>query len=140
MRLLLDTHVWLWWQMAPARLGERVREAIADTTNDVLLSTVSSWEMAIKIAVGKLQLPKPIHEMLPTALLDDQMQSLPLQHHHCFELTNLPMHHRDPFDRMLIAQARTERLVLVTADSQLGAYDVELMMARAKPKAPSKIE
>lgn len=129
MRLLLDTHVWLWWQMAPERLDENVRGRIAAPTSEVLLSTVSTWEMAIKIAAGKLQLPRPIEEMIPESLLRDEFASLPLQQHHCFELTKLPMHHRDPFDRMLVAQARADKLTLVTVDRQLKRYDVLLLLA-----------
>jgi len=127
MRLLLDTHIWLWWQMSPGSIKPAIKDQIVDADNEVLLSTVSTWEMTIKIAVGKLQLPQPLEEMLPESLLLDSMLTLPLSHHHCFELTRLPMHHRDPFDRMLIAQARQESLTLVTADSMFHRYDVELL-------------
>jgi PIN domain nuclease of toxin-antitoxin system len=127
--LLLDTHVWLWWQMAPERLSNTARERIADPATVVLLSTVSTWEMAIKVAAGKLQLPRAMDEMIPESLLRDGFGSLPLQHHHCFELSRLPMHHRDPFDRMLIAQAKADRLTLVTVDRQLERYEIELLPA-----------
>jgi PIN domain nuclease of toxin-antitoxin system len=126
-RLLLDTHVWLWWQMEPARIKKEVHAAIAEATTDVYLSAVSTWEMAIKIAAGKLQLPGPLEEMIPDALLADRMQTLPLLHHHGFELASLPMHHRDPFDRMLVAQARREGLTLVTADPLFRRYEVDLL-------------
>jgi len=129
MRLLLDTHIWLWWQMAPEKIKPATRRIIADSANTVFLSTVSSWELAIKIAVGKLKLPKPLDEMLPECLLADDIKTLALHHHHCFELQNLPMHHRDPFDRMLIAQARQEEMTIVTADTMLQRYDVELLQA-----------
>jgi PIN domain nuclease of toxin-antitoxin system len=128
-KLLLDTHVWLWWQMAPERLSDKARDQIASAEAEVFLSTVSTWEMAIKITAGKLQLPAPLDEIIPDSLLRDDFRSLPLQHHHCFELAFLPMHHRDPFDRMLVAQARSEQLVLVTADRQLERYDLEMMLA-----------
>ncbi|RLB65546.1 MAG: type II toxin-antitoxin system VapC family toxin [Deltaproteobacteria bacterium] len=128
MKLLLDTHIWLWWQMSPERIHPEATRTIADSGHTVYLSTVSSWEMAIKIAVGKLQLPKPLGEMLPECLLADDMRTLALQHHHCFELQNLPMHHRDPFDRMLVAQARLEGMSIVTADAMLQRYEVELVM------------
>ena len=129
MRLLLDTHVWLWWQMSPERLKDKVRHDIASLESEVFLSAVSTWEMAIKIAAGRLQLPAPMDEMIPESLLRDDFGSLPLQQHHCFELASLPMHHRDPFDRMLVAQARAEKLTLVTADRQLERYDVDLVLA-----------
>jgi PIN domain nuclease of toxin-antitoxin system len=114
--------------MEPSRVEREVHAAIADASNEVYLSAVSSWEMAIKIAAGKLQLPKPLEEMVPEALLADRMQTLPLLHHHGFELAALPMHHRDPFDRMLIAQARRDGLTLVTADPMFRRYELELMM------------
>jgi PIN domain nuclease of toxin-antitoxin system len=128
MKLLLDTHVWLWWQMTPERLKDDARDKIASPDSEVFLSAVSTWEMAIKIAAGKLQLPVPMEELIPESLLRDDFGSLPLQQHHCFELARLPMHHRDPFDRMLVAQARAEQLTLVTADRQLERYDVELVL------------
>lgn len=129
MKLLLDTHVWLWWQMAPERIERRVQSQIADADSAVFFSTVSTWELAIKIAAGKLQLPRPMASMVPEALAADGMQTLPLHNHHCFELARLPMHHRDPFDRMLIAQARQENLTLVTADEMLARYEVDLLLA-----------
>lgn len=127
-KLLLDTHIWLWWQMAPERLSPAARRAVAASENDVYLSTVSTWEMAIKIAMGKLRLPVPLAQMVSAALLEDRMQSLPLQHHHCFELAALPLHHRDPFDRVLVAQARADGLTLVTAEPQLGRYELQLLV------------
>jgi len=129
MRLLLDTHVWLWWQMAPERIKPEATRQIADSENAIFLSTVSSWEMAIKIAAGKLQLPRPLDQMVPDCLLADDIQTLPVQHHHCFELARLPMHHRDPFDRMLVSQARQEDLTIVTADPMFGRYEVRLLSA-----------
>jgi PIN domain nuclease of toxin-antitoxin system len=122
MKLLLDTHAWLWWQMAPARLSKAAREAIGAEGNDVFLSAVSSWEMAIKIAAGKLQLPRPLREMVPESLMLDGFVNLPIQPAHCFVLSELPMHHRDPFDRMLVAQAIAEGCTLVSADPVLDRY------------------
>jgi PIN domain nuclease of toxin-antitoxin system len=127
-RLLLDTHLWLWWQMDSGRIPLEVRASIASKDAEVYLSAVSSWEMAIKIASGKLQLPRPLEEMVPESLLADDFRNLPLQPHHCFELGRLPMHHRDPFDRMLIAQARVENLTLVTADKQFRRYEAPLLL------------
>ena len=129
MKLLLDTHVWLWWQLAPERIRPEVKDAIGAMDNEVLLSTVSSWEMAIKIAAGKLQLPRPLEEMVPESLLQDGFANLPIQPAHCFRLKELPMHHRDPFDRMLVAQALTEACTLVSADPQLRPYPAPLLEA-----------
>jgi len=129
MRLLLDTHIWLWWQLAPERLSARARECIGVATNEVYLSSVSSWEMAIKIAAGKLQLPRPLQEMVPESLVQDGFVNLPVQPAHCFHLQELPMLHRDPFDRMLIAQAIAESCTILTADLQLHAYSVPVLPA-----------
>jgi len=128
MRLLLDTHLWLWWHMDPGRIPAETKAAIASVDSEVYLSAVSSWEMAIKIAAGKLQVPRPLEEMVPESLLADDFRNLPLQPHHCFELSRLPMHHRDPFDRMLIAQARAEHLTVVTADKQFRRYDASVLL------------
>ena len=122
MKLLLDTHAWLWWQMAPERLSKAAREAIGAKENDVFFSAVSSWEMAIKIAAGKLQLPRALREMVPESLMQDGFINLPIQPAHCFVLAELPMHHRDPFDRMLVAQALAEECTLVSADTVLDRY------------------
>jgi PIN domain nuclease of toxin-antitoxin system len=126
MNLLLDTHVWLWWQMMPERLEKQVRAIIEDPANTVYLSAASSWEMAIKIAAGRLELPEPVEEMVPKTLLQDDFRALPIHNQHTFELLRLPMHHRDPFDRILIAQARADGLTLVTDDEKIMAYDVSI--------------
>ena len=115
--------------MAPDRLGVGAREAIGSMDNEVHLSAVSSWEMAIKIVAGKLQLPRPLAEMVPESLLQDGFINLPIQPAHCFALHTLPMHHRDPFDRMLVAQAVTEDCTLVTADQQLARYPAAVLRA-----------
>lgn len=125
-RFLLDTHVWLWWQLRPERMRPEVRERMVAEEAEVFLSTVSSWEMTIKIAAGRLQLPKPLDSMLPESLVADRIQTLPVLHHHSFALAELPMLHRDPFDRMLIAQAQAESLTLVTADAAIARYDVAI--------------
>ncbi len=129
MKLLLDTHIWLWWQMRPERLSKSVMVALLSAEHDIYVSTVSSWEMAVKISIAKLQLPKALDEMVPESLSIDRFHNLALHHHHAFELARLPMHHRDPFDRMLIAQARQESMTLVTADKQFQRYDVQLLFS-----------
>ncbi len=125
-RLLLDTHAWLWWQMDDPRLGAAARRAIAGAV-EVRLSAASVWEMAIKAGLGKLTLPKDaaIHE----ELLNDGFLPLPVDIAHSDLVRALPPLHRDPFDRMLIAQALAEGLTVVTADAGLAAYEVGVLDA-----------
>ena len=127
MKILLDTHCWLWWLSTPDRLGEEVLRCVEDPANDVFLSAASSWEIAIKHALGKLPLPEPPARFVPERLRRDGILPLPIQHAHSLHVASLPQHHRDPFDRLLIAQAQLERMHLVTADSQLQAYEVDML-------------
>ena len=124
MRLLLDTHVFLWWQADSPRLGKHARRAVLKA-EAVFVSAVSAWEVAVKSALGKLRLPAPFEQ----AVEDNAMEKLPLQFSHAAALTLLAPHHADPFDRMLLAQARVEGLVLVTADAALAAYGIPLLNA-----------
>ena len=124
MKLLLDTHVWLWWQMAPERLSKAALSALGEEGNDVFLSAVSSWEMAIKIAAGRLQLPRPLGELVPESLMQDGFINLPIQPAHCFALAELPMHHRDPFDKMLVCQSIEHGLTILTSDKMIIQYPV----------------
>ncbi len=129
MKLLVDTHVWLWWHMRPERIAAEALALIEDTRHSVFLSVVTTWEVALKRPLGKLRLPAPLDTMVSESLLADGMQALLLDHRHCFELDRLPLHHRDPFDRMLIAQARVEKMSFVTADETLAGYDVPVIRA-----------
>lgn len=129
MRLLLDTHVWLWLQHAPERLGADALRDVEDPGNDVLLSAASSWEIAIKWALGKLPLPAPPDQYVPDRVLTSGVTPLPIQHRHALAVAQLPLHHRDPFDRLLVAQAREEAAVIVTGDRAFAAYDVEVRWA-----------
>ena len=127
MRLLLDTHAWLWLQVSPERFGEATLAQLADTSNELLLSAASCWEMAIKYALGKLALPAPPSEYVPSRMERTGTTALPVLPIHALRVSELPRHHRDPFDRLLIAQAQHERVALVTADDVFRAYDVELL-------------
>ena len=127
-RLLLDTHVWLWWQLDHPRLGTAAREAIA-AASEVRLSVASVWEISIKAALGKLSLPKGADILRELEL--DGFTPLPIELAHAVRVADLPPLHRDPFDRMLIAQAILEGLTLVTADPQLSQYGVRLLDASA---------
>ncbi len=123
MRCLLDTHCWLWMQVSPERIPSKVLDQLTDPENALFLSSASSWEIAVKWALGRLQLPQPPAEYVARCLERQAVVGLPIQHRHALHTASLPPHHRDPFDRLLVAQAQLESLVLVTADKKLAAYD-----------------
>lgn len=125
MKLLLDTHVWLWLQHAPERLGPALPLA-EDPGNELLLSAASAWEIAIKWQLGKLPLPVPPADYLPDRMSSSGVTALPITATHAVGVAALPAHHRDPFDRMLVAQASAESAVLVTGDRALAPYDVDV--------------
>lgn len=129
MRFLLDTHCWLWACSAEELLNENARELIKGRANEVLFSAASAWEIAIKFGRGKLTLPEPPEKYIPTRLASLFMVPLPVEIAHATHTSLLPQHHRDPFDRLLIAQAQLEDLPLMTADRDLFLYDVELIWA-----------
>lgn len=130
MKILLDTHCWLWMQVSPDRISAQVQEVLTDPENELFLSAASSWEIAIKWALGKLPLPTPPMEYVPRGLERQGVTGLPVQHRHALHTATLPQHHRDPFDRLLIAQAQLEQLTLLTADEKLGSYEgVDLLWA-----------
>jgi len=117
MRILLDTHCWLWMQVSPEKLSAATRALLSSATTELYLSAASSWEIAIKWSLGKLPLPEPPVHYVPGRMARQGVKGLPI-------------HHRDPFDRLLIAQAQVEKLHLLTADGQLAAYqDVEILWA-----------
>lgn len=130
MRILFDTHCWLWWLADDPRLEREARELITDRRNLLYLSAASSLEIAIKLSLGKLRLPEPPADYVPGRLAAEGMTALPIHHAHALHVATLPHHHRDPFDRLLIAQAQIERLPILTADEQLKAYDVEILWGR----------
>ncbi|BAZ06160.1 type II toxin-antitoxin system VapC family toxin [Calothrix sp. NIES-3974] len=129
MRLLLDTQCWLWWFAQPEKLNENVIEQIVDETNEVWLSVASVWEMGIKVSIGKLPLPKQIDDYVSTRMTQLGARSLEITASHALRVAALPLHHRDPFDRMLIAQAQVEDMTLVSADSTFKQYKVCLLWA-----------
>jgi len=124
--LLLDTHTLLWWWNRQARLGKRARATISDPSQRVLVSAASCWEIAIKRALGKLDWAR---SGLAVHIADDGFEELPITAENGEAAGALPLHHRDPFDRMLIAQAIAERAQLVTADRRLEAYGVPVLRA-----------
>jgi PIN domain nuclease of toxin-antitoxin system len=127
MRLLLDTHIFLWYITADARLKTEVRDLIRDASNEVYLSAASVWEAAIKHALGRLPLPHSPAEYLPQQREAHQIASLPVEEGAFLYLVSLPHLHRDPFDRLLIAQALQHGFTLVTMDDQVRAYSVPLL-------------
>ena len=121
----IDTHCWLWWHIEPTRLGKKAFRTIADGSNEIRFSVVSAWEITIKYQLNKLGLPMPPGRYIPRRLEDSYMDVLPIHLEHVIQLENLPPHHKDPFDRLLIAQARSEGLTVITADPQFEGYDVK---------------
>ena len=125
MRLLLDTHAFLWWVADDRRLPRRARAAITNPTNECLVSVASCWEMAIKVSIGKLTLPAPVERFVPDQLATNGFRLLPIELAHAARVAKLPRHHGDPFDRLLIAQSLIENLSMVSAESILGKYGVQ---------------
>jgi PIN domain nuclease of toxin-antitoxin system len=123
---LLDTHVWLWIMTAPERLGSAY-EIVADPATELVLSVVSCWEIAIKSSIGRLQLPLPVPEYLSQRIRSTGVSTLPIDVRHASAVASLPLHHRDPFDRMLVSQAMVEGLPIITADAAIAAYDCEVV-------------
>jgi PIN domain nuclease of toxin-antitoxin system len=125
MRLLLDTHVLLWCLTDDPTLSSSLRDVITDSTNDVLVSAASAWEISIKKALGKLEAP----DDLSNAIAACRFKTLPITVTHAMHAGELPKHHNDPFDRMLIAQSILEDLKLVTRDARIFAYEVSILPA-----------
>ena len=125
MRLLLDTHAFLWWVHDAKELSRRARSAIADPRNEALLSLASCWEMAIKLSLGKLRLPGPIERFIPEQLAINGFRQIDIGFRHVARVAGLTFHHRDPFDRLLAAQALEEDLTLVSADAVFRKYGVQ---------------
>ncbi len=129
MKLLLDTQCWLWWFSQPERLSEEAINQIADETNQVWFSVASVWEIGIKVSIGKLPLPEKIDDYISTRMIQLGARSLEITASHALQASALPLFHRDPFDRMLIAQSQIEGMTLVSADSMFDRYDVSVIWA-----------
>jgi PIN domain nuclease of toxin-antitoxin system len=124
-KYLLDSNVFLWSSGAPEKLNRQATTILSSGSSEVYLSAASSWEIAIKFALRLLKLPSPPSQFIPHAMRVLALRPLDITHFHSVAAGELPRHHRDPFDRMLIAQARSETMVLLTADSAFAKYDVE---------------
>lgn len=129
MRVLLDTQVWVWMLAAPERLSPATVRLVESVDNELLLSAASAWEIAIKTALGKLQVPGPPAKVVPDLMRRVGVTALPVFHHHALHVATLPPHHRDPFDRLLVAQAQLEHLPILTADRSFDRYDVDVIAA-----------
>jgi PIN domain nuclease of toxin-antitoxin system len=127
MRLLLDTCTFLWSLEGGEALSERVRDVLADPDNDVFLSAVSAWEIAVKHALGKLPLPEPPDRYVPAQRTARGIAALALDEEAALQLARLPALHRDPFDRMLICQALAGALTIVTPDPEIARYPVKIL-------------
>ncbi|MGA7932138.1 MAG: type II toxin-antitoxin system VapC family toxin [Kovacikia sp.] len=125
MNLLLDTHTFLWAIDSPKLLPGRIEQLLSNNTSIWFLSLASVWEIQIKSELGKLRLSLPLSELIETQQQTNDLRLLPIELSHIYALSGLPHHHRDPFDRLLITQARVERLPLLSRDSIFDAYDLE---------------
>lgn len=132
MRLLLDTHVALWALHSPMRVRGAAARHVRDRSNDVLVSIASVWEVAVKASIGRLDLGEAGVDGFVGALRAAEFTLLPIDERHAAAITDLPLLHRDPFDRMLVCQCRLEGLTLVTADSKVMIYDVPMLDASGR--------
>ena len=125
MRLLLDTHAFLWWVGAGRTLSRRARSAIGSGRNECFVSIATAWEIAIKVSLGSLRVEGSLDRFLPDQIAANGFQPLPIDLRHAARVATLPFHHRDPFDRLLVAQALEEELAVVTADPVFAEYGVK---------------
>ncbi len=130
MNILLDTHVWLWWVSNPSRIKSETLNLISNPDNSIYLSAASALEIAIKVRLGKLQIPDPIFQFVFSRMKRDNILELPITINHSLFVSTLPPHHRDPFDRLLVAQAVCEGLTLLTADEKILRYDGDIADVR----------
>ena len=124
MRFLLDTHTFLWWITDSRQLSQTAHVTMADGNSDLFWSAASSWEVAIKYKLGRLPLPERPELLIPTELAKNRVDPLPIVSDHSFRAGQLPLHHRDPFDRMLVAQAQLEDMEIISGDRLISRYDV----------------
>ncbi len=127
MRILLDTQAFLWWITDDTRLSATARELIGDGGNQLLLSTASAWEIAIKTQIGRLSLPDSPVRFVPGQLATNAIEPLPVLLAHGLRVAELPLLHRDPFDRLLVSQCQVEKLPILTADALVSQYDVDVL-------------
>lgn len=122
MKILFDTHAFLWLDGNVSKLSQKAKEICDDESNSLILSVASAWEMQIKLQIGKLKLKMPLHEIIASQQISNNVQILPITLHHVYRLAKLPRHHRDPFDRLLVAQAEVENTRILSNDPILSKY------------------
>lgn len=122
MRILLDTHTFLWWINNDSQLSANARSLIEDVSNEIVVSTVSGWEIAIKAQIGKLTIASDLEEFIANQITQNHFTILPIKLSHALHIYHLPLHHRDPFDRMLVAQSKLEELSILTIDPLIAQY------------------
>ena len=127
MKALLDTHTFLWWNLDDPQLSDKVREFIGDGRNEIYLSAASTWEIAIKAAKGRLELPDAPDQYVADRIRLHHFSTLPIEISHTLHVYDLPPIHADPFDRLLVAQSQMEGLPILTADLEIKRYQVELI-------------
>jgi PIN domain nuclease of toxin-antitoxin system len=127
MKLLLDTHTFIWWASEPDKLSRKVLTACENPNNTLILSVVSAWEIEIKRQLGRLNLDMPLEDLIDTQQQSNDLQIMTIALKHILALKNLPAIHNDPFDRLLIAQSNVEGLTLATMDKTISAYSVSIL-------------
>jgi PIN domain nuclease of toxin-antitoxin system len=127
MKIVIDTHSLLWFIMGDDRLSNDARTIIEDLDNHILVSIGSLWEIAIKVNIGKLRFLQTYPELFPSELQKNEIEVLPIRHEHLTTLATLPLYHRDPFDRIIIAQAMSENVAIATKDDAFRSYAVEII-------------
>lgn len=127
MQVLLDTNVFLWFISGSDRLSIKARNYIADLDNELILSVASLWEISIKTSIGKLELLRPFDQLIPAQLEENRIDVLPIELNHLSKIINLEFHHRDPFDRLIIAQSITEKIPVITSDATFAKYPVDII-------------
>ncbi len=127
MKILLDTHAFLWWITDDPKLSELARQIIGNGENTLFLSAASTWEIAIKARLGRLKIPDPPDRFISEQMHQNAIQGLPIQISHTLHVYHLPPHHQDPFDRILIAQAQLEALTLLSSDRLMGKYKLKVI-------------
>lgn len=125
MKVLLDTHAFLWWITGDRQVSDRARAIIEDPDNVLLLSAASAWEIAIKAQTGRLPLPDVPARLVPQEMAANAIEGLPVSVEHALLVHDLPLLHRDPFDRLLVAQSRSEKIPILTVDPMISQYGVE---------------
>ena len=127
MKILLDTHIFIWLHEAPQQLSQSATRLLQDLNNELFFSMASAWEIQIKVNLGKLSLSNHIFDMVTTQQRVNNLQLLPIELRHISGLSRLPLHHRDPFDRLLLAQSNVDAMPLLSADAVFDAYDAQIL-------------